>query len=399
MKKKKKKIVKGRHAFFFHLLKPIVFLIDKFFGFKRGRKYKIKKGEQIFVLSNHQAGLDPLFVSLSFNKLLHFVCTDSITTTGWIYKLLNHVFAPLPMKKGTTDLGCIQDMMQVAKEGGNLMMFPEGNRTYAEFQYEIGLGLVKLVKKINITLVLYNLVGGTGVDPRFAHKKRKGHLEGKVVKVIKPDELQQISNEDLLEIIRDYLKVYDSESKYEYKSKRSAEYLERMFFVCPKCQTQNKLVSKGQYIECLECGSKVKYTEHLRLEGDNDFPYTRMVEWYKFQKEFVKNYQVKEGEVIYKDEFCKLYTSESLQKRKLISKGSIALTDKELIFNDTIHLPIKELSIASPINGKNFNFTIGNNSYLLKGSDRFNPLKYVFMFNHLDTSMKEKSMDRYFNLD
>lgn len=399
MRQKKKKIVRKRHSFYFHLLKPIVFLIDKSYGFKRGRKYKIKKNEQIFVLSNHQMGLDPLFVSLSFNKLLHFVCTDSIATTGWIYKLLDHCLAPLPMKKGTTDLGCIENMMQVAKEGGNLMMFPEGNRTYAEFQYEIGLGLAKLVKKLNITLVLYNLVGGTGVDPRFSNKRRKGHLEGKVVKVIKPSELQQMTNEDLLEVIRNYLKVYDSESKYDYKSKRSAEYLERMFFVCPKCQSMNKLVSKGQYIECPICNNRVKYTEHLRLEGDNEFPFTRMIEWYNYQKEFVKNYKVKEGEIIFKDDFCKLFTSEAGKKRKLISKGSIALTDKELIFNDAIHLPIKELSIASPINGKNFNFTIGSNSYLVKGSPRFNPLKYVFMFNHLETLMKEKSMDRYFNLE
>ena len=37
--------------------------------------------------------------------------------------------------------------------------------------------------------------------------------------------------------------------------------------------------------------------------------------------------------------------------------------------------------------------------YLVIGNNKFNPLKYVLMFNKLETHMKEKQTDKYFTLN
>ena len=71
------------------------------------------------------------------------------------------------------------------------------------------------------------------------------------------------------------------------------------------------------------------------------------------------------------------------------------LTPNKLIFEDK-EFDLKNISIASVIGGKKFNFTSNDSDYLVIGHKKFNPLKYVMMFNRLDTHMKEKQTDKYF---
>ena len=74
------------------------------------------------------------------------------------------------------------------------------------------------------------------------------------------------------------------------------------------------------------------------------------------------------------------------------------LNDRELVFGD-IKFPIGNINIASPISGTKLAFSDSEHNYLVKGSERFNPLKYVLMFNRLETNMKIKSNDNYYRLE
>jgi len=397
---KKEKIVRKRHIFWFSILKALmlVFLrITK--GYKRINKFDNRK-QNVIVLSNHQTDIDCIYISLHFKRTLYFLMTDSVTSNVTIYKLLDHIFAPITKKKGTNDSAAVRKMIQIAKEGGSIAIFPEGNRTYAEFQYPVNESISKLVKILKLPLVLFNMHGGFGVSPRFKNKDRRGKIYGEIKKIIYPDEYRMMSDEELQKLIIDNLKVYDSESNETYKSNRRAEYLEKMLFVCPKCNQSNTLYSKGKTIICKNCGLEVEYTENLHLKSlDPEFKYTILNDWYQMQKKWVKEKEIVPDEIIFKDDNVRLFTSNSNQKRKLLSKGNIVLTDKELMF-DNISFKIKDIEISSVISGLNFYFSLVDGStYLVKGKKRFNPLKYVLMFNKLDTEMKIKKKDEYFTLD
>ena len=54
--------------------------------------------------------------------------------------------------------------------------------------------------------------------------------------------------------------------------------------------------------------------------------------------------------------------------------------------------------MASPVSGRKLVFTIGDNNYTVKGQERFNAIKYVFLFNKLDTLMRNKDIDQYFSI-
>lgn len=396
---KKNSWVKKRHNFALWLLRyPIKFFMFLLFGLSC-KKYKLKKGENAFVIANHQSDFDSIFVSLSLNKPIYYVSTDSLFSNRFTSKLLNFFFAPIPKKKGFTDPRCIKTMLKVAKEKGSVGLFAEGNRSYAEFQFHIDKGLSRLIKTMKIPVLLFNIHGGNGCFPRFSRKKRKGKLYTEMKLRIDPSEYLNMSDEELLALIKENIKIYDSENNYEYKSKVRAEYLERMLFVCPSCNSISTLYSKNEHVLCSKCGLKVEYTTKLHLKSeDENFNFERLIDWYDFQRKWCLNSSFENGEIIFKDEDVKLYETFVNKPRKLLCEGKLTLTTEKLLFNDK-EILLKDISIASVIGGKKFNFTADNVDYLVIGHDRFNPLKYVLMFNKLETHMKIKETDKYFSLN
>ena len=396
---KTKKWVRNRHKFytfvFRGLLKPIFKLICNI----KAYKYKIPKDENVFIISNHQTDIDPIFVGFSMNKPLYYIATDSLFSSKLAAGFLNHCFAPIPKKKGLSDPFCIKTILRVAKEKGSICLFAEGNRTYAEFQYYIDPSLAKLIKALKMPLILYNISGGSGVYPRFGKKKRRGKIEGKVVERIEVEDLLKMSDEQIIEKIKETIKVYDSDSKNLYKSKSRAEYLERMLFVCPCCHKMNTIYSKNEYVYCSNCDLKVEYLENLHLKSTNDScNFDRLVDWYDFQKQYLKDISFDDNQEICVDEI-KLYQSNVNKPRKLLFKGKMILNNKELVFENYLTIPLIDIIIASPIGGVKFNFSTNEKNYLVIGNERFNPLKYVLLFNKLDTTMHNKHIDSYFTLD
>ena len=397
-KKNKNQIVFPRHMFWNHFYRPIVWFITKLKHYKRVGKLKMKKGESYIILSNHQTGLDGILVPYSFQRHTYGVVTDSFLSKGWVAKMFQHQLGLIGKHKGAVDIKANMDMIRCVREGGTLLLFPEGNRSYAEFQFNMTDGFAKFIRFFKKPIVLFNFHGGTGVEPRFAKSRRKGPFYGEIKRILQPEEYESWSDEKLYKEIQEGLRVYDSESGNLYKSNERAEYLERMFFVCPKCGKVETLYSEGNYIYCKECGLKVEYTEDLHLRSeDPDFKFTRLVDWYNYQIRFVKNYEVKD-DVIFKTGEAKLYISHPGEKRKLIAEGPVELTAKTIKFAEKT-IDISEIEIASPINGNNFNFSAGGEDYLVKGDPRFNPLKYIFMFNKLDTKMRNSKADIYYNLE
>ena len=53
--------------------------------------------------------------------------------------------------------------------------------------------------------------------------------------------------------------------------------------------------------------------------------------------------------------------------------------------------------MASVISGRNLSFVCGKQDYTVRGGKRFNPIKYIYMFNLLETGIKKYSSDKYFD--
>ena len=213
MAKKVNEVVLKRHRFFRPFIIFIVKIIALLFHYKAKSHFKIKKGESYLVLSNHQTDLDGVFVMLSFNKPLYPVATDTLMSNGLISKIIKGAAGVIPKKKGIADYEANRKMLKCFEEGGSLLLFPEGNRTYAEFQYSFTSAFAKFIKATKKPVILFNINGGTGCLPRFGGKKRKGPFYGKIRRIIKYDEYKDMSDDELYEIVSQNLKVYDYKNK------------------------------------------------------------------------------------------------------------------------------------------------------------------------------------------
>ena len=350
------------------------------------------------VLSNHQTDIDSLLINLSFNRLLCAVATDNLFKKGFFNWLL-HKFGVIPKRKGTADLNSTLLMLKAIRGKRSVVLFPEGNRAYAEFQYYVTDGLARLVKSLKATLVIFNLHGGTGTRPRFMRKVRHGKFYGRIKKVLKYDEYKDMPDEELNRLIIDNIRVVDAESGELYKSKIRGEYLERMFFVCPSCQKTQTLYSKREFITCRNCGFEAEFTEDLHLKTNNEsIGYTKLLQWYNYQIRWCKNFENPSNKTIFLDQNVTLVTAETNEKSKLLAKGEMVLNNSALKIGD-LTFELNNIEVCSPVSGTKLLFTYNKKAYEVRGNDRFNPLKYALMFNKLDTYMHQNDVDVYFKLE
>ena len=168
--------------------------------------------------------------------------------------------------------------------------------------------------------------------------------------------------------------------------------------LCEKTYKANMLKSKQNIIKCNNCGLEVSYEENLKLKSnDESFKYTRLVEWYDFQKEWMRELLIKDNENIFEDNDVELYMANPYSGKILLDKGNLNVNTKEITVGKT-SFKIEDIETASPVSGRTLCVTINDNNYVIRGNERFNSLKYVFLFHKLDTKMKQNNTDKYYSI-
>lgn len=247
------------------VLRPLAWAFARLlFGYKAER-WNARHGPCLIV-SNHVSKLDPLFLSLSFSFPVYFVAAEGVFKKPFWSSLLVWLMSPIPKLKGMSDLSTVREMVSAVRQGGSVGLFPNGNTSYSGDEQHIVQGLSRLVKLLKVPLVIYNLHGLYGVDPRWSAQLRRGPSSGRVRRVLSVKECSALSNAELDEVIKEGLSVSavrDRPLGALYRSKRKAEYLERVFFICPDCQAIDSFRSEANRVHCRKCGYELEYRNDL----------------------------------------------------------------------------------------------------------------------------------------
>lgn len=395
--KKEKKYTKKRHKLTFKLARPIAAALGRKYGLKY-KKFPLEKGQSYFILGNHQTALDPVFVCLVFDAPVYIVASDTLFNKSIPSRMLRYCFSPVKKKKGAADFACIRNCAKISKEGGNVALFPEGNRAWADFQIYIDSSVTRLIRLLKLPVALVNFKGGYGVSPRWSKELRKGEFTCEVTRVIPVSEINAMTDEELFETVKNGLRVIDSESGKLYKAKARAEFLERELFVCPVCGGLSTLESQKHHVKCRECGLCVEYGEDLLLHSETQgFTFKKLVEWYKFQLGIIKELCAQKGgteEIIYRDAGVKLFDKTDNAK-KIVSEGEMLLTGKNFSVGE-FKIALGEIDGASIVGGSQLLINAGEKSYSVSGGERLNALKYALTFNALEQTKME---DNYYGLE
>ena len=332
-----------------------------------------KDTTQCFILSNHQTAFDQFFVSMSFPQHVYYVTSEDLFSMGWLSRLIAWLVAPIPFRKSTADLNGVKNCLRVAREGGSIGMFPEGNRTYSGTTEYMKSSVASLVRATKLPLVLYRIEGGYGAHPRWSDTIRKGKMRAYVSKIIQPEEYKDMTNEALFEIIKKELYVDERLDKTCFYGKKNAEFLDRVLYFCPFCGL-SELDSSGDTVSCRKCGMQVRYRPDKRLEGVGfDFPYPYVKEWYEAQSNYIRSLDMESfGDApIYQDTVQ--YSENIYCKRKVIKDTAAALS----VFKNRF---------------------VDNQIFQFCGNKHFNAVKYLNLYFHGVGDGKGNDHDEFLGL-
>ena len=402
-KKKKKPWRRARHRIYRILFEWAVFIYTRLSYRIRVERFKRAKKEQFFVLMNHQTAFDQFFVEMAFRTPVYYVASEDLFSKGWLSRIIEHVVAPIPIKKSVTDMKAVKTCVRVAREGGTIAIAPEGNRTYSGVTESIKPSIVGLVRLLRLPVAIFRIEGGYGVHPRWSDVIRRGRMQARVVRVIEPAEYASMTDDQLLDALHQGLDWDDTTIGGEYYHKKSAEYLERVMYVCPDCGL-SEWESCGEVITCRKCGQRVRYLPDLRLEGlDRSFPYTYVKDWYRYQESFVCQLNPSDylEDVVYEDKVS--------LSRVILYQHKQAIADDVTVrlWGDRMHLvgkgvdialPFGEVSVMSVLGRNKLNIYIGEELYQLKGGKRFNAVKYMNFYYHYTNVQKGETNGEFLGL-
>ncbi len=382
MKKPKKNTwVKRRHSTVFAILRPIMRLHFNMRYRYKGKKSGLKKGAYL-IISNHQTTMDPFMLSVSFKFPVYFIASDDIFNLK-VSPLIKYLVAPIPKSKSLQDIAAVKNIFRIIREGGAVGVFPEGNRTISGGQWEMTDAIAKLAKSLKVPLVIYNIRGGYGTDPRWGHSIRKGRAFGEVKRIIPADELADLPVDELFGIIKSELAVDDTASGIKYKSRKRAEYIERALYMCPVCNGISGIESKKYKFRCRFCDTRSTYTEKLSL-SPAFAGYNRIYEWFEWERREIVR-RVKNGETI-SDGGILFRESVKLRNKKKLAGDNVSIDAQKLIISDKTQrtvFPLGEIDSMTMVGKKKFNFYHQGKIFQVKGGKRFCAIKYVHIFDGL----------------
>ena len=406
-KKKKEPWLKKRHAVITYLAKGVAwpFIVNKYNI--EIEKFKEQGDRQYLIIANHQTGFDQFFVGYTFKGPVYYIASEDIFSMGFVSDLLRWAVNPIPIKKQATDISAVLNCMRVAREGGTIALFPEGNRTYSGRTEYINPAIAMLVKKLGLPIAFMRIEGGYGVAPRWGDESRRGKMRSYVSRVVEPEEYKSLTDAEMMELIDRELYVDETTIEGEYHHERLAEYLERAIYYCPECNALSTFESRGDEIECKRCGMKAQYLPNKEIRGVNcELPYRFVADWYSAQLKFVGELDlstfgeapiyIEDGAI---DEVIVYKHKKKLQKDVKIylygDKIAVRGENAEYVF------PFGEIR-AITVCGKNkLNIYFGDKVYQITGGKRFNALKYVnltFRYRNIKKSEKGEDYEQFLGL-
>lgn len=243
-----------------------------------------------FILCNHNTDFDFLLLAKQSEKTMDFVATETMLRMGFIPNFFCRKFNVILHDKGSKGVGTIKQIRSRINDGRNVLLFPEGNRSFDGKTGEVSEAIGKIVKMTGAALVVYRISGGYFTTPRWGKGIRKGKMIGTTQAVLSSEEVKKMPAEQLQKLIEEglFTDAYSEQEKdpVPFRSSKAAEYLESLLFICPECRKTGTFKSKGNVLSC-SCGFRLTMDEYGYLIDEKGKKQS-ITELYSDQKKYLK---------------------------------------------------------------------------------------------------------------
>jgi len=379
---KKKQWMKRRHRVICDLLRPTFGLYIRWKYGIRIEEFREQGDRPYLILMNHQTAFDQFFVGVTFRRPVYYLASEDLFSMGWVSDLIRWLVEPIPIKKQTTDIQAVKNCIRVAREGGTICLAPEGNRTFHGKTLYMKDSVASLARKLGLPIALFRIEGGYGVHPRWSDVVRRGKMRSYVSRVIEPEEYAAMTNGELFEQIRQGLDVDEASVSGQFRHKKNAEFLERAMYICPWCGFA-AFESKNDVIRCTKCDRKIRHLPTKELKGvDCEFPHRFVSDWYEWQNDYLNQTDTlaMTQEAVFRETVCLSRVYAYKNKQVLDKNAQICLYGDRITVADRV-LPFEQVNAVVVLGKNKLNIYAGDEILQVKGSKRFNALKYVNFFH------------------
>ena len=102
--------------------------------------------------SNHASNMDPMLIGLCFWRPISYFAKDELFKNRFFAWILYHVGA-FPVKRGSADIGAINEALRRLEAGIPLVIFPGGTRQSTHSKREVHSGIAFLAVKSGVPVV------------------------------------------------------------------------------------------------------------------------------------------------------------------------------------------------------------------------------------------------------
>lgn len=145
----------------------------------------------LIIAPNHASYLDPPVIGCSMPRRVAFMAKEELFRSKFLANLILSLGA-FPVRRGSSDLESIRIALGILKDGGALLVFPEGTRNLGDTMHPFNRGVEMLARKSGAQILP---VGIAGNQRKWGKSGKPGW--GKVlVNFGKPIDFQKLSSEE-----------------------------------------------------------------------------------------------------------------------------------------------------------------------------------------------------------
>jgi len=208
--------------------------------------------------------------------------------------------------------------------------------------------------------------------------------------------------DELMNAIESELYIDEAAVDGEYRHKKSAEYLERMLYVCPCCGFST-FHSEKSHVKCTHCGLDAEYLSTKEFRGVNrELPFRFAADWYEYQESYVRvcDFSEYDSHPLYSEQVSLSEVIVYKKKKTVDKKAVISVYNSRITVTgkNELDFPFLETSTVTVLGKNKLNIYFADKIYQIKGDKRFNALKYVHIFNKCKSILKGEENEQFLGL-
>lgn len=306
--------------------------------------YLACQGQQMLYLCQHRSREDYIYTFAGMKRTdVHFLCGYQNIFIKGLYPLLKRLGVISKMLY-QPDMHATIQMMHAAKQGGSLVVFPEGIQSTSGSTHPINPATMKLLIKLKLPVALVTLKGSYFTRTRYSADVKKGKITARYSMLFTPEDFKNYTKEELYsKFLRSFQYNEFEEHKGEkisFRGKKPNIYgLDNIIYKCPHCLAEYRFAVEGDQMRCDACGFTVSMDEYYDIHPvEGQLPFENTDLWYKWQRKVL-------GKEVEDDSFVmstkvrlsrmsrtRLGWSDSLES---LGEGILTLTNKGLTYRGT----------------------------------------------------------------